>query len=574
MTSGQAGLRIDDLSVRYAGRRQSALEQVSLSVRAGGITGVAGRTGAGKSTLALAAAGFIPRVVRAAVTGGVRLDGLSVTNGSLAELAGRVGIAFAAPALQLSSSKATVREELAFGLENLAVPQPEMDERIEHVLAQLHITDLAEREPLALSGGEQQRVAIASILVMGTAAIVLDEPAAQLDPGGTSALASLLTDLAEDGRAVLVAEHAAGVLAVAESCLVLEGGRQIAYERPAIALGSSVLGPLGLQPPTLIRLAEAAGLPPRRAFDEQALARELARARPRPPSELARSLAPLELPSVRQVTAEPIEVRGLTHRYPGGVEALRSVDLTILPGEILAIVGQNGSGKTTLVKHLNGLLRPEAGSVLIGGRDIGDQRVSDLAGQIGFVFQNPDDQLFHNRVDNEAAFGPRNLRLARSQVDHLVASALSLVDLTEEAATNPYDLGLSTRKLVALASVLAMEPPMLVLDEPTTGQDGPGVLRVGSIIDAWAHADRTVIAITHDMEFAALHFRRIVVMRSGEIILDGPPEQVFSVANSDLLSSTGLLPPPAARIAARLGLNAAPPDAPSLLRLLAAPSSP
>jgi energy-coupling factor transport system ATP-binding protein len=565
-------LAIDDLRVRYAGRREQALDGITLGVGSGEVVAIAGRTGAGKSTLCLAAAGFVPRVVRASVTGRVAIGDIDATHAQLPDLAGRVGIVFSSPALQLSSSKPTVREELAFGLENLGVARAEMDGRIDRVLDRLGIGHLAEREPLALSGGEQQRVAIASILVMGTGVIVLDEPAAQLDPQGTTDVAAVLRELAADGRAVLVAEHAPEVLAEADRCLVIDGGRQVALDRPALALRGEVLAPIGLEPPTLLALAEAAGLPPDEAFDEEAVAWGLARLRGKPaagkPAPESGAAEPEELTSIRGVAPLGLDVRDLRYRYPGGIEALRGVSLTIEPGERVAIVGQNGSGKTTLVKHLNGLLRPDSGTVAIGGRDLGQRAVSEVAADVGFVFQNPDEQLFNSRVEQEVGFGPRNLRLEPTQIARLVENALRQVGLTDERSTNPYDLGYSLRKLVALASVLAMEPPVLVLDEPTTGQDGPGVRRVGAIVDAWAAADRTVIAVSHDMEFVARHFRRVVVMRQGEIVLDAPPDHVFAPDNAALLASTGLLPPPAARIAARLGLAQASLDAASLLRLL------
>ena len=563
-----AALAIEGLSVRYIGRREPALQDVSLEVAPGEIVGVAGRTGAGKSTLALVGGGFIPRVVRAKVDGRVHIGHVDALAATLPELAGKVGIVFSSPALQLSSSKPTVREELAFGLENLAVPRAEMDARIDSVLARLGIGHLAEREPLALSGGEQQRVAIASILVMGTSLLVLDEPTAQLDPAGTADVAALLGELAADGRAVLVAEHAAEVLRMAGECLVLDAGRVVGVGPPGVALGSSIAGRAGLRPPTLVTLAEAAGLPPAAAFDEERIAAALRRGRPTAPPEP--TTTDLSVPTVRRAPVEPIEVRDVVHRYANGVEALRGVSLTVAPGEAVAIVGQNGSGKTTMVKHINGLLRPAAGRVSIGGADIAGRSVDAIAGQVGFVFQNPDDQLFHGRVDAEVGFGPRNLRLPADQVAALVEAALALAGLVAERQTNPYDLGFSTRKLVALASVLAMEPPILVLDEPTTGQDGPGVERVGSIVDSWQAAGRTVIAITHDMEFAARHFGRVVVMRDGQLVLDGPPGEVFASDQTSLLASTGLVPPPAARIAARLRPFAAPADAAALLRLLAA----
>ena len=557
-----------NVRVRYPAARTDALEDVSLSVAAGTRVGVAGRTGAGKSTLALLAAGFIPRVVRATVGGRATLGETDLVTAVSKDLLGRVGIVFATPANQLSASKLTVREELAFGLENLAVPRSEMDVRIDAVLARLGIANLADREPFALSGGEQQRVAIASIVAMGTGVVVLDEPTAQLDPAGSEAIADLLAELARDGAGVLCTEHDPAVLRTMDRVAVLEAGRLAAFDIPGVALGTGGL-PAGLQPPTLVRLAEAAGADPTRAFDEPFVAAALAAHRDSWPAGDT-TPAPLEWTPVRDRQPLPIALESVRFSYPSGVEALRSVSLPIEPGETVAIVGQNGSGKTTLVKHLNGLLRPNAGRVLLGGEDTASEPISRLAERVGFVFQNPDDQLFERSVEREVGFGPRRMGLPPETVARLVEQAIELCGLDAARTTNPYDLDLSSRKLVGLASVLATDPAAVVLDEPTTGQDGPGVARVGRIIDALRAAGKSVVAITHDMEFAAAHFERIVVMRQGEVVADGPPSSVFGPANLELLASTGLRPPPAARVAAAMGLSIVPADADALLRELAA----
>ncbi len=223
-----------------------------------------------------------------------------------------------------------------------------------------------------------------------------------------------------------------------------------------------------------------------------------------------------------------IEVRGLVHVYPEGTRALDGVDLSIAAGERLAIIGQNGSGKSTLVRHLNGLLRPTEGSVMIDGRDTAGRRVAELASTVGLAFQDPDRQIFAGKVRDEVAFGPRNLGLSGSELDAAVDGALEATGLAGDAATNPYDLGYSRRKILALASVLAMGTPIVVVDEPTTGQDARGVARIQSIVGELSATGRTVIAITHDMRFAAESFERIVVMRAGRIVLDGPPPEVFA----------------------------------------------
>jgi energy-coupling factor transporter ATP-binding protein EcfA2 len=573
--SGPA-VALEGIVVRYPGRREPALTGVDLSVAPGERVGITGRTGAGKSTLALVAGGFIPRVVRARLEGSAHIDGIDVAAlDAGASLLGRVGIVFSTPANQLSASKPTVREELAFGLENLGVPRDEMDARIDGVLERLGIAHLADREPFALSGGEQQRVAIASIVAMGTRVLVLDEPTGQLDPAGTAQVGALLGELAAAGTAIVCVEHDPVILGAMDRVLVLDAGRVVGVDGPAVALGRSVAGTVGLPAPTLVRLAEAGGVEPERAFDEAAVAaglRDAART-PLPTVTAASATAPGATDGWRPTDdrAVPgIEVEGLVHRYPGGVEAVRGVSLAIAPGSRVAILGQNGSGKTTLVKHLVGLLRPAAGEVRLDGRSIAADPVDELAATVGFVFQNPDDQLFERAVEREVAFGPRNLGLAADRTRALVDGGLAAVGLTDERTTNPYDLDLSRRKLVALASILAMDPAILVLDEPTTGQDAEGVARIGAVVAAWSAAGRTAIAITHDMEFAAAAFERIIVMRLGEVIADGPPATVLTEADAELLATTGLRPPPLARIAARLGLPSAPVDAETLLASLPA----
>ena len=252
-----------------------------------------------------------------------------------------------------------------------------------------------------------------------------------------------------------------------------------------------------------------------------------------------------------------LRAEGLVHVYAeGGVRALDGVDLHVAEGERVALIGQNGSGKTTLVRHLNGLLRPTAGRVSIGGTEASTLTVAQLASRVGLVFQDPDRQIFAGSVRSEAEFGPRNLGRSKSETASAVAAALEATGLTGEERTNPYDLGGSRRKLLALASVLAMRTPVLVLDEPTTGQDARGVALVRAIVERVASEGRTVIAISHDMPFVAETFERIVVMRAGRILLDGAPDEVFGKPSWEALRSTYLEPPLAAVVGERMGLGA------------------
>jgi len=244
-----------------------------------------------------------------------------------------------------------------------------------------------------------------------------------------------------------------------------------------------------------------------------------------------------------------LQTEGLVHVYPGGTRALDKVDLAIRRGERVAIVGQNGSGKTTLVRHFNGLLRPTEGRVLVDGTDAAAQRVARLAAVVGL------------------AFGPRNLGRTGLELERSIDEALVATGLDGDAGTNPYDLGYSRRKLLALASILAMGTPVVVLDEPTTGQDARGVERIRLIVDRLAGEGRTVLAVSHDMRFVAESFERVIVMREGRIVLDGKPAEVFAETAWPTLASTFLEPPLAPRIGARLGLGSTPTDA-SLLAAL------
>ena len=256
-----------------------------------------------------------------------------------------------------------------------------------------------------------------------------------------------------------------------------------------------------------------------------------------------------------------LAVEGLVHVYPEGeVRAVDGIDLRIGPAERVALVGQNGSGKTTLVRHFNGLLRPTAGIVRLDGTDAASLTVAQLAARVGLVFQDPDRQIFSGSVRSEVEFGARNVGLRAGARHAAVAEALRAMGLDREEATNPYDLGGARRKLLALASVLAMETPVLVLDEPTTGQDAAGMQRVREIVESVSAAGRTVIAISHDMRFVAEAFERVIVLRAGRVILDGSPMQVFARESWEALSSTYLEPPFAAVVGDRLGVGSTPTD--------------
>lgn len=248
-----------------------------------------------------------------------------------------------------------------------------------------------------------------------------------------------------------------------------------------------------------------------------------------------------------------IEIRDLHFTYPTGVEALRGITLDIDSGEQVAIVGQNGAGKTTLVKHLNGLLTPTEGEVRVGGWDTKVQPVAKLARRVGYVFQNPDEQLFSKNVETEVAFGPRNLKLESGQVQSLVNDALAMTELSDKTETNPYDLSPTWRKMVALASVISMDTDIVVFDEPTTGQDAMNIARIANVIKTLRQRGKTVITITHDIDFCAENFERVIALSQGKVLLDGNANDVLG--KEEILATTYVDPPQMTRLGKRLGFE-------------------
>jgi energy-coupling factor transport system ATP-binding protein len=248
-----------------------------------------------------------------------------------------------------------------------------------------------------------------------------------------------------------------------------------------------------------------------------------------------------------------IEISNLQFTYPSGVQALFGVSLNINAGEQVAIVGQNGAGKTTLVKHLNGLLQPTSGYVRIDDWDTKEHPVDKLAHRVGYVFQNPDEQLFSKNVGTEVAFGPKNLGHTSEQVQALVKDALVMTELSDKTETNPYDLSPTWRKQVAIASIIAMDTPIVIFDEPTTGQDAANIARIANVIKGLRERGKTVITITHDIDFCAENFERVVAMSQGKVLLDGKANEVLG--QDDILATTYVDPPQLTRLGKRLGFK-------------------
>ncbi len=543
---------VDSLTYTYTGQPGPALRDVSLEVRCGELCCLVGANGAGKSTLCCAVAGFVPHFYRGEMYGAVVVGGQDTVQRTIGELARRVGIVFQNPFDQLTGATLTVFAEVAFGLENLGTPREETMARVEGALRRVGLWGLRDRSPFELSGGQQQRLAIASILAMDPPVIVLDEATSQLDPSGTREVWQVIADLHASGKTLLVVDHKMEYVARHASKVVLmEGGRVVEAGRPSEVLGRDDLEEHGVGRPPFMEVA--------RTLRERGLwAGDLPMTVEEAAGVLRKAAAPRRAAVQKLQTEAPGTVPGIVledvcYEYPGGVAALRGISLRISRNETAAMIGENGAGKTTLAKHLNGLLEPTSGRVTVDGVDTRGHTVASMARLVGFVFQNPDDQLFQGQVFKEIAFGPRNLGYPGDEVERLVRWAAGLVGIENLLDRHPFDLGLAERKLVAIASVVAMDTPHVILDEPTTGQDYPGTQKLARLVEKLAAAGKTVIAITHDMEFAAAHFARAIALASGQVIVDGPPKEVFSRAEE--LQRASVEPPQVARLGRMLGLQ-------------------
>jgi len=480
-------LSLEHATYRHAGARADSLRDITLELADGTLTGLFGPSGAGLSTLCLVLGGLAPRVVGGTLQGTLRVDGDGVSGRPMPRLTEHVVVGFGQPAAQLSLVAETVYEEVAFGPANLGVPRADVLARTWSALDALSIADLATRDPRQISGGEQQLVVLAGLLAMGPRHLVLDGPLVHLDPIHREHVLDVLEAEAVAGRAVLVADHRRATFATA----VPGDGRDRWRARWTMGAGRVVDG------------GDVATADPAPPFD------------PEPEAGLP-------------VAAPDLELQGVSHRHASGVLALDAIDLVIRGGEAVAIVGANGSGKTTLVQHLDGLLRPTHGRVLVGGADVATRSVAQLARTVALGFQDPDRQVFARSVGAEVAFGPRQLGRAPAEQARATSAALRAVGLEPLASAHPTDIGTSQRKLLAIASLLAMESPVLVLDEPTVGLDDAGVLVVERVLARQRAMGRTIVVISHDQDLVARSFERVVRLEHGRVVADGSPEDVLA----------------------------------------------
>jgi len=531
------------LSYRYRGRREPALDGVDLVVAEGEFVVVMGPSGAGKSTLCTALNGLIPHFFRGRMEGEVRVRGRSTREGKVGEFAREVGLVFQDFEAQLFSTNVAL--EVAFGPENFAVAREEMERRVGEVLRQVRLEGFEGRQPATLSGGQKQRLAIASVLAIEPRILCLDEPTTDLDPVGKMGIFEIARELKErEDVTLIVVEHETEETLEADRIVVLRDGK-VAADGPAAEilrdvelLAESRVMPLGIARFFRERGVDRKELP---LTPEEGVV-EFRRRGWRVSPERHRGLVEADEARTGGYGEPVIEVEGLTHRYPNGVVALEGVDLTVRQGEFLAVLGQNGSGKTTLVKHFNALLEPTEGSVRVGGEETVRQGVRKLGQRIGYVFQNPDHQIFSDTVADEIAFGPKVRGLEGAEVEERVRESLAAVGLEGyEEEEDPFGLTKGERQRVAVASVLAVRPEVLILDEPTTGLDHAEQRSMMDLVRRLNEAGSTIIVVTHTMWVVAEYAHRAAVVRDGRVVLSGSVREVF--AREAELRDAALRPP-------------------------------
>ncbi|MGA5078666.1 ABC transporter ATP-binding protein [Streptomyces griseoincarnatus] len=521
-------IRFENVSVTYDGAARPAVRDVDLVVPEGELVLVVGPSGVGKSTVLGAVGGLVPHFTGGTLRGRVTVAGRDTRTHKPRELADVVGTVGQDPLSHFVTD--TVEDELAYGMESLGLAPDVMRRRVEETLDLLGLADLRDRHISTLSGGQQQRVAIGSVLTPHPEVLVLDEPTSALDPAAAEEVLAVLQRLVHDlGTTVLMAEHRLErVVQYADQVVLLPGPG----ERPWMGAPADVMAASPVCPP-VVELGRLAGWSPlpltvRDARRRAAPLRErLEGRRPEPDTAAARTAAPARrlfgrAKKENSGAPEPVaQARSLAVRRDR-VQALTRVDLTVSPGETVALMGRNGAGKSTLLGALVGLVAPSSGSVRTGGAVPHRTRPRDLVRKVGLVPQEPRDLLYADTVAAECAAADRDAEAEPGTCRALLGELLpSVAD-----DMHPRDLSEGQRLTLALAVVLTARPPLLLLDEPTRGLDYAAKARLTAILRRLAAEGHAIVMATHDVELAAELAHRVVLLAEGEVIADGPSAEV------------------------------------------------
>ena len=517
-----APLAIEGLTFRYRARFEPALHEVALTLARGELLLVAGSSGCGKTTLIRCINGLIPRSYKGELRGRVLLAGQDTSGMPLSRISQLVGTVLQDPERQILG--AHVSAEVAFGLENLGLPRQEIRQRVDETLDYLGISHLRDRETFLLSGGEKQKISLAGVLAMHPGILLLDEPLASLDPASAQEALALFRRLADEGVSIVLVEHRVeDVLSIHPHRVILMQEGRVTYDgSPAGLMEVADYRQVKLPAPIVIQRAAAAPPP---AFD--------------PATRWMAATQPMA--AIQPDGREPlVTFENVSFSYAEGEPlVIHDVNLAIRRGDVVALLGPNGAGKTTLVKHAIGLLKPRQGQVRVEGRDTRETSVAQVAHTLGYVFQSPSHMLFAPTVREELAFGPKNLGYAQEEIARGVAQAIESVNLKGLEDYPPLALSFGQQKRVSIAAILAMRSKILVMDEPTAGQDYWNYMAfMDSILQMPGF--EAILFITHDLDLAICYASRVILMHDGQIAGDGPPAQVLT--DLELIERCRLVP--------------------------------
>ena len=491
-------LIVDNVSFRYREREELAIKDISLQLDAGEVLLIAGASGCGKTTLARAINGLIPRSYKGELTGRILIHGQDTARMSLAQISRNVGTVLQDPERQILGTK--VINEVAFGLENAGLPREEILNRAEGSMEHLRISELRHRDTFNLSGGEKQKVALAGVLAMEPSLLLLDEPLASLDPASALEALKMMRELADEGIAVLIVEHRVeDVLKISPDRMLFMVDGEVVYEGSTARVAQSV-DYHEVKLPARIVMERAAEDPPPAKI------------------EFLPGVVPGDEPMVR--------FEHVSFFYEEGRDVLHDINLTIDAGDIIAVLGPNGAGKTTLVKQAIGLLRPKSGNVYVEGKNTRDLSIAEIASTLGYIFQSPSHMLFATSVRDELTFGPSNLGHPIEEIEKEVQTAIDIMNLSGMEENPPLALSFGQQKRVSIAAVLAMGSKILVMDEPTAGQDYKNYMDfMDSILQLPSF--EAILFITHDVDLAVVYANRAILLNEGRLVGDGKPHEVL-----------------------------------------------
>jgi len=546
-----------NVAYSYPNSEEQTLKKIDFEAEQGKFTVVMGKTGAGKTTSLLCMNGIIPQLHEGELSGDIEIADLDVSKYRIQTLSKYIGIVMQDTATQVFGS--TVTEDIAFGPRNYLVPREEIFKRIQSSLERVRLLGYEKRQTSQLSGGEKQRLAIAGVLAMEPGIIVLDEPTSELDPLGREEIYTTINDLnKEQDTTIIAVEHSSQeVCEKADRLIVINDGQTVWSGDPQVFFrDEALLKENGIKPLPVSKIGWH--LNKEKLIDRDEIPLNVDQAyqmidRLLGGKELLNRSEKKPAVSIENQVDCIINIRDLTHVYESGKQALTEVNLDIKRGEFVAIIGQNGAGKTTLAKHLNQILSPTKGTVSIEDQDIQKKNPIELTKMIGYVFQDPDNQIFSNTVYKELEFGLKNINLDDAECKARINQALELTGLTGKEEDHPFSLGKGERQMIAVASILVMQPKILVVDEPTTGQDWAGINRMMSLVDKLHKNGTTIVMITHDMDIVSKFATRTIAMKAGKVVLDGPTREVFS--NAEVLKDTFVTPPQCVQLSQKLKAN-------------------